>query len=104
MSRLAVAADLRSSGGRLMFPLMKFLAHHMTFNLRMQRSLLCVHPRTFDLYRSLFDARPIDDGRVHAYSFAGGAPAAGGELDWRRAYCFMAAKFSQRGARNNLIQ
>jgi hypothetical protein len=93
ISALAVHRRFRSTGGRILFPLMKFMYEYCTRFFDTRHLVIAVNPNKIELYESLLFFERLTQQVVPSYDFANGAPAVGATLDlhaapeiFRRAY------------------
>ena len=93
ISALAVHPSFRGTGGRVLFPLMKFMFEYCTAFFDTRNLVIAVNPNKIELYESLLFFERLQEQTVDRYDFANGAPAVGAALDllhapelFRRAY------------------
>jgi GNAT superfamily N-acetyltransferase len=85
VSALAVHRDFRGTGGRILFPLMKFMYDYATAYFDTRHLVIAVNPNKIEMYESLLFFERLPAAAVERYDFANGAPAVGATLDLARA-------------------
>jgi hypothetical protein len=83
ISALAVHPDFRSTGGAILFPLMKFMHEYCVRYFDTRHLVIAVNPDRIEMYEALLLFRRLEAQDVDAYAFANGAPAVGATLDLR---------------------
>ncbi len=81
ISALAIAPAFRRTGGKLLFPLMKFMYEYCREYFDTRHILIAVNPNKIELYESLLFFERLQACAVDNYAFANGAPAVGASLD-----------------------
>jgi hypothetical protein len=81
ISALAIRRDFRSTGGTILFPLMKFMYEYCTQYFDTRHLLIAVNPNMIELYESLLLFQRLPAHTIEHYDFANGAPAVGATLD-----------------------
>jgi len=81
ISALAVHPKFRSTGGKILFPLMKFMYDYCVQYFDTRHLVIAVNPAKIELYESLLFFRRLQAAEVDHYDFANGAPAVGATLD-----------------------
>jgi hypothetical protein len=84
VSALAVHRRFQSTGGTILFPLMKFMNQYATEFFDTSHLVIAVNPRHIGFYESLLFFRRLKQNPVEHYDFVNGAPAVGAYLDLRR--------------------
>ena len=102
VSALAVHRDHRGTGGRILFPLMKFMYEYCTTYFDTRHLVIAVNPNKIELYEALLMFQRLPAASVEHYDFANGAPAVGATLDLSTASDAMQAVYRKRSARRNL--
>jgi hypothetical protein len=102
VSALAVRADFRSTGGTILFPLLKFMYEYSTRFFDTRHLVIAVHPTRIELYESLLFFRRLQAKVVDKYDFANGAPAIGATLDLQRAPDWFRQAYADKPERKNL--
>jgi len=102
ISALAVHPDFRKTGGRILFPLMKFMYEYCTTYFDTRHLVIAVNPNRIEMYESLLHFERLQANAVDSYDFANGAPAVGATLDLQRAPALMRATYGGKTARKNL--
>ena len=102
VSALAVHRDHRGTGGRILFPLMKFMYEYCTTYFDTRHLVIAVNPNKIELYEALLLFQRLPAASVEHYDFANGAPAVGATLDLSKASDAMRAVYGKRSARRNL--
>jgi hypothetical protein len=103
VSALAVHRDYRGTGGRILFPLMKFMYEYCTTYFDTRHLVIAVNPNKIEMYEALLMFQRLPAAAVERYAFANGAPAVGATLDLSRAPEAMRAVYAGRPARRNLL-
>lgn len=103
VSALAVHPDFRSTGGTILFPLMKFMYEYSTRFFDTRHLVIAVHPSRIDLYESLLFFRRLTANVVDEYDFANGAPAVGATLDLQHAPGFFSRAYQGKPRRKDLL-
>jgi hypothetical protein len=75
VSSLAIKKGHRSQRGKILLPLCNFMYRYAKQHLGVDVLFAAVHPNVQDFYRSILLFSPVDDYKVHSYSFAQGALA-----------------------------
>ena len=81
VSALAVAPAFRKTGGKILFPLMKFMTDYCRNYFDTRHIVIAVNPNKIEMYESLLFFDRLQDQVVDHYDFANGAPAVGATLD-----------------------
>lgn len=81
VSALAVDRRFQSTGGMILFPLMKFMYEYATKYFDTRHLVIAVNPRHIGLYESLLFFKRLRQNPVDHYDFVNGAPAVGAYLD-----------------------
>lgn len=104
VSALAVHKDYRGTGGRVLFPLMKFLHEYCTAYFDTRHLVIAVNPNKIELYESLLFFERLQATPVERYDFANGAPAVGAAVDLWQVRERMRAAYEGRAQRRNLYR
>lgn len=102
VSALAVHPAWRRTGGRVLFPLMKFMYEYCTSFFDTRHLVIAVNPATIELYEALLLFRRLQDRVVDRYGFANGAPAVGATLDLADAAARFEEMYGGRAATRDL--
>jgi len=102
ISALAVHPSYRRTGGKILFPLMKFMYEYCTRFFDTRHLVIAVHPNRIELYESLLFFRRLTARTVDRYDFANGAPAVGATLDLSEAPQLFRQAYGGRAARRDL--
>ncbi len=102
ISALAVAPRFRKTGGKILFPLMKFMYDYATQYFDTRHLVIAVNPNRIEMYESLLFFRRLTGSHVDNYDFANGAPAVGATLDLMQAPDIFRTVYGQRPPRRNL--
>lgn len=102
ISALAVRPDFRSTGGKILFPLMKFMYEYCTRYFDTRHLVIAVNPKHIEMYEALLFFRRLAVHQVNSYDFVNGAPAIGATLDLRGAPEVFASAYGHRPPRKNL--
>jgi hypothetical protein len=81
ISALAIHPQFRSTGGSILFPLMKFMYEYCTKYFDTRHLVIAVNPKHIEMYESLLLFRRLQAQVVSNYDFVNGAPAVGATLD-----------------------
>ena len=102
ISALAIRPDFRSSGGKILFPLMKFMYEYCTRYFDTRHLVIAVNPRHIEMYEALLFFRRLTTQVVNSYDFVNGAPAIGATLDLQAAPAIFEGAYAGRALRKNL--
>jgi GNAT superfamily N-acetyltransferase len=102
ISALAVHPDFRKTGGRILFPLMKFMYEYCTTYFDTRHLVIAVNPNKIEMYESLLFFERLQAHVVDSYDFANGAPAVGATLDLTLAREQFKQVYGGRRERKNL--
>lgn len=102
VSALAVHPSFRSTGGTVLFPLMKFMYEYCTTFFDTRHLVIAVNPNRIEMYESLLFFQRLTANVVENYDFANGAPAIGAHLDLRHASDVFKKTYGDRPLRKNL--
>ena len=103
ISALAVAPAFRKTGGKILFPLMKFMSGYCTDYFDTRHIVIAVNPNKIELYESLLFFERLQADVVDNYDFANGAPAVGATLDLAQAVGLSRLVYGHRSTRKNLF-
>lgn len=81
ISALAIDPAFRSTGGSILFPLMKFMYEYCTKYFDTRHLVIAVNPKHIEMYESLLFFQRLQAQEVANYDFVNGAPAIGATLD-----------------------
>jgi len=81
VSALAIDPAFRTTGGKMLFPLMKFMYEYCREYFDTRHLVIAVNPNKIELYESLLFFERLQARVVDNYDFANGAPAVGATLD-----------------------
>lgn len=104
ISALAVHPDFRKTGGRILFPLMKFMYEYCTEYFDTRHLVIAVNPNKIEMYESLLFFERLQANVVDRYDFANGAPAVGATLDLTQARERFQQVYGGRRERKNLYR
>lgn len=104
VSALAVHRDFRGTGGRILFPLMKFMYDYCTSYFDTRHLVIAVNPNKIEMYEALLRFERLPAAAVDRYAFANGAPAVGATLDLAHASDSLREVYGQREDRRNLYR
>ena len=102
VSALAVHRDFRATGGRILFPLMKFMYDYCTSYFDTRHLVIAVNPNKVEMYEALLMFERLPAAVVDRYDFANGAPAVGATLDLATVADKLHAAYRGRPDRRNL--
>ena len=85
VSALAIDPRFRSSSGRILLPLLKFMYDYAARQFDTRHLVIAVNPRHIGFYESVLCFRRLKQRPVAHYDFVNGAPAVGAHLDLMRA-------------------
>jgi GNAT superfamily N-acetyltransferase len=101
ISALAIHPRFRSTGGSILFPLMKFMYEYCTRYFDTRHLVIAVNPKHIEMYESLLFFRRLQSQVVNNYDFVNGAPAVGATLDlWAAPAVYKDAYDGRRPERN----
>ncbi|MBI5256442.1 MAG: hypothetical protein HY855_08085 [Burkholderiales bacterium] len=104
ISALAIHPDFRATGGRILFPLMKFMFEYCTGHFDTRHLVIAVNPRHIEMYESLLLFERLPGEPVPHYAFVNGAPAVGATLDLHTAPARFERVYGHRPGHRNLYQ
>ncbi|MBI5256444.1 MAG: GNAT family N-acetyltransferase [Burkholderiales bacterium] len=104
ISALAVHPDFRKTGGRILFPLMKFMYEYCTEYFDTRHLVIAVNPNKIEMYESLLFFERLQANVVDRYDFANGAPAVGATLDLALARDRFKQVYGHKRERKNLYR
>lgn len=81
VSSLAVDPRYRTTGGKVLFPLMKFMREYSRHYFDTRHLVIAVNPNRIEMYEALLAFQRLQACEVDNYDFANGAPAVGATLD-----------------------
>lgn len=102
ISALAIDPRFRATGGRILFPLMKFMYEYCRDYFDTRHLVIAVNPNRIELYESLLFFERLQARAVDNYDFANGAPAVGATLDLQQAAERFGQAYGHKRARKNL--
>jgi hypothetical protein len=102
ISALAIDREFRSTGGRTLFPLMKFMFEYCTQHFDTRHLVIAVNPSHIEMYEALLMFRRLRGSTVDRYDFVNGAPAIGATLDLAAAPAQFEQIYGQCTPRKNL--
>ncbi|WP_199873435.1 N-acyl amino acid synthase FeeM domain-containing protein [Ideonella sp. A 288] len=104
VSALAIHPDFRTTGGWILFPLMKFMYEYCTRYFDTRHLVIAVNPDKIELYESILFFERLEAAVVDHYDFANGAPAVGATLDLHRAQQVFRQVYGRKSMRRNLYR
>jgi len=104
LSALAIDPAFRKTGGKILFPLMKFMYEYAREYFDTRHIVIAVNPNKIELYESLLFFQRLQGSTVDRYDFANGAPAVGAALDLANAPDVFQQAYGHKRARKNLYQ
>ena len=102
ISALAIAPAYRKTGGKLLFPLMKFMYEYAREYFDTRHLVIAVNPNKIEMYESLLFFQRLHGSEVDRYDFANGAPAVGASLDLVQAPELFRQAYAHRRPRKDL--
>ncbi len=102
VSALAVHPRYRSTGGAILFPLMKFMYEYSTAFFDTRHLVIAVNPNRIEMYESLLFFQRLNEKKIDNYDFVNGAPAIGASLDLSTAPEIFKQIYGRRTQRKNL--
>ena len=102
ISALAIAPAFRKTGGKILFPLMKFMNEYCLEYFDTRHIVIAVNPNKIEMYESLLFFERLQAAAVDNYDFANGAPAVGAYLDLVEAATRFKQVYGQKRERKNL--
>jgi len=102
ISALAIDPRFRATGGRILFPLMKFMYAYCRDYFDTRHLVIAVNPNKIEMYESLLHFERLQARVVDSYDFANGAPAVGATLDLQAAPERFRATYADKRPRKNL--
>jgi len=103
VSALAIDPRFRATGGRILFPLMKFMYEYCRDYFDTRHIVIAVNPNKIEMYESLLFFERLQAKVVDNYDFANGAPAVGASLDLAHAPDRLRAAYAHKRPRKNLF-
>ena len=104
ISALAIDRRFRATGGRVLFPLMKFMYGYCRQYFDTRHIVIAVNPNKIEMYESLLFFERLQARVVDNYDFANGAPAVGATLDLLHAPEVFRQAYGHKRARKNLFR
>lgn len=104
ISALAIDPRFRATGGRILFPLMKFMYEYCRDYFDTRHIVIAVNPNKIEMYESLLFFERLQAQVVDNYNFANGAPAVGATLDLQHAPEQLRAAYAHKRPRKNLFR
>ncbi len=102
ISALAIDPRFRRTGGRILFPLMKFMYEYCRGYFDTRHIVIAVNPNKIEMYESLLFFQRLQAKVVDNYDFANGAPAVGAVLDLQHAPDVFCQAYGHKRASKNL--
>lgn len=102
ISALAIDPRFRATGGRILFPLMKFMYEYCRDYFDTRHIVIAVNPNKIEMYESLLFFQRLQAQVVDNYDFANGAPAVGAVLDLQQAPELLRQAYAHKRPRKNL--
>jgi len=104
ISALAIDPAFRKTGGRILFPLMKFMYEYCRRFFDTRHIVIAVNPNKIEMYESLLFFERLQARVVNNYDFANGAPAVGASLDLEEATEVFEKAYAHKRERKNLFK
>ena len=104
ISALAIDPRFRRTGGRILFPLMKFMYEYCREYFDTRHIVIAVNPNKIEMYESLLFFERLQARVVDNYDFANGAPAVGATLDLLHAPEVFREAYARKRPRKNLFR
>ena len=104
ISALAIDPRFRATGGRILFPLMKFMYEYCREYFDTRHIVIAVNPNKIEMYESLLFFERLQARVIDNYEFANGAPAVGATLDLLHAPEVFRAAYGHKRPRKNLFR
>ncbi|MDH4393687.1 MAG: GNAT family N-acetyltransferase [Aquabacterium sp.] len=104
ISALAIDPKFRHTGGRILFPLMKFMYEYCRVYFDTRHIVIAVNPNKIEMYESLLFFERLQARVVDNYDFANGAPAVGATLDLQHAHEAFRTAYAGKRPRKNLLR
>ncbi len=104
ISALAIDPRYRATGGRILFPLMKFMYEYCREYFDTRHIVIAVNPNKIEMYESLLFFQRLQARVIDNYDFANGAPAVGATLDLLHAPEVFREAYDQKRPRKNLFR
>jgi hypothetical protein len=102
ISALAIAPAFRKTGGKILFPLMKFMNEYGLEYFDTRHIVIAVNPSKIEMYESLLFFERLQAAAIENYDFANGAPAVGASLDLVEAVAVLKRVYGHKPERKNL--
>jgi len=102
ISALAVHPSFRSTGGAILFPLMKFMREYCVRLFDTRHLVIAVNPDRIELYEAVLHFTRLPENTIDRYDFANGAPAVGATLDLQAAPALFKKTYHGRRVRKDL--
>jgi hypothetical protein len=103
ISALAIDPGFRKTGGKILFPLMKFMYEYCREYFDTRHIVIAVNPNKIEMYESLLFFERLQARVVDNYDFANGAPAVGASLDLLHAPEQFEQTYAHKRERKNLF-
>ena len=104
ISALAIDPAFRETGGKILFPLMKFMYEYCREYFDTRHIVIAVNPTKIEMYESLLFFERLQARVVDNYDFANGAPAVGASLDLMHAPERFEQTYAHKRERKNLFR
>lgn len=104
ISSLVVDRQYRHEGGRILFPLLKFLWLYCYYYFAIDYIVMATHPKLADMFDAIILFSPLSEKIVPNYGFANGAPAVARILNLKTAPLLYATKYGDMSKNKNLFQ
>ena len=104
ISALAIDPAFRRTGGKILFPLMKFMYEYCREYFDTRHIVIAVNPNKIEMYESLLFFERLQARMVDNYDFANGAPAVGASLDLMHAPERFEQTYAHKPERKNLFR
>ena len=104
ISALAIDPRFRATGGRILFPLMKFMYEYCREYFDTRHIVIAVNPNKIEMYESLLFFERLQARVIDNYDFANGAPAVGATLDLLHAPEVFRQAYADKRPRKNLFR
>jgi GNAT superfamily N-acetyltransferase len=104
ISALAIDPAFRKTGGKILFPLMKFMYEYCRKFFDTRHIVIAVNPNKIEMYESLLFFERLQARVVNNYDFANGAPAVGASLDLENAPDVFEKAYAHKRERKNLFR
>ena len=104
LSAFALREDFRSQGGKLMFPLFRYVYEYCLNYFGVDYWVIAVNPKHVELYQAILFFRRLKSCVVDNYDYVNGAPAVGQYIALKSVYPSLAIHYGKNSRHTNLFE